>query len=402
MYKTQLQQLCQQKRWSLPKYSAMNDGPQHKPSYKASVLVNDVIFTSSDTFSSSKEAQNQAAMRAFLNFTSPSSGSSTPTKEVGAAKPQETPVIMAETDRLCKHQLQNYARKNNLDQPVFTIITEGLPNVIRYKATVVIGGTSFDSPTFFNTIKDAEHAAAKVALKELPISADLFKKASILLVSDDESCPAKSLLLELTQREGFSKPTYKTTDSGSNHMPTFFSTVEVDGVEFHGKASRSIKQAEHDAAKIAYIALKECGLHTYASFSSSTKKNTTLQASRTSDVAKSKQILNSNDQHLNQEILHTDTKVNNGKYNGTFPLPPNKKTKITNMCPSSSHDKPPPVLISESNKGKTSNTSYLLGNRFKVYTSFPNIKFPEGITIVPIGEDKWVAACLECQNDKDV
>lgn len=150
-------------------------------------------------------------------------GSSTPTKEVGAAKPQETPVIMAgkqflplyslmclqisenfvtilfylniifnksnelilsETDRLCKHQLQNYARKNNLDQPVFTIITEGLPNVIRYKATVVIGGTSFDSPAFFNTIKEAEHAAAKVALKELPISADLFKKASILLVSD--------------------------------------------------------------------------------------------------------------------------------------------------------------------------------------------------------------------------
>lgn len=79
-----------------------------------------------------------------------------------------------------------------------------------------------------------------------------------ILFIQDESCPAKSLLLELTQREGFSKPTYKTTDSGSNHMPTFFSTVEVDGVEFHGKASRSIKQAEHDAAKIAYIALKEC------------------------------------------------------------------------------------------------------------------------------------------------
>ena len=74
MYKTQLQQLCQKKRWSLPKYSAMNDGPQHNPSYKASVLVKDVIFTPSDTFSSSKEAQNQAAMRAFLNLSSHSSG----------------------------------------------------------------------------------------------------------------------------------------------------------------------------------------------------------------------------------------------------------------------------------------------------------------------------------------
>ncbi|XP_058755692.1 double-stranded RNA-binding protein 1-like [Vicia villosa] len=250
MYKTQLQQLCHQRKWSLPKYSVMYGGPQHKPSYKASVFVNGVTFTSSDTFNTFIEAQNQAAMKAFHNFSSPSFGSSKPTDEYGskeevvAAKYQEPACLTS------KHQLQNYARKNNLDPPVCTIKTEGLPHDIRYKATVVIGGKSFDSPIFFNTIKEAEEAAANVALKELPISADLFNK--------DESCPAKSLLLELTQRESFSKPTYKTTESRSSNMPTFFSTVEVEGVEFHGKASRSKKQAEHDAAKIAYIALKEC------------------------------------------------------------------------------------------------------------------------------------------------
>ncbi|CAI8597760.1 unnamed protein product [Vicia faba] len=393
MYKTQLQE-CHQRGWSLPKYSAMYDGPPHKPTYKASVLVNDLTFTSSDTFNTSKEAQNQAAMRAFLNLSSPSSGSSTPRdehsskEEVEAAKSQETARLMS------KPQLQNYAQKNNLDQPVFTFKAEGLPHVIRYKATVVIGGTSFDSPTFFNTRKEAEHAAAKIALKELPISADLFQK--------DETCPAKNLLLELTQTEGFSKPTYRTTESRSTHMPTFFSTVEVEGVEFHGKASRSKKQADHDAAKIAYIGLKVCGLDMYASFSSSTKANMALQSTRKSDIAKSKQILNSesDDQLLDREILHTDIKVNYGKRNGSFPLSPAKKIKIS---PSSSHDKHPPVSVSESNKGKASNrSSYLLGNRFKVYTSFPNIKFPEGITIVPIGEDKWIATSLECPNDKDV
>jgi len=71
MFKTKLQQLCHQKRWTLPKYTATNDGPQHKPSFNASVHVNGVTFTSSDTFNSSKEAQNQAAMKAFRNFTSP-------------------------------------------------------------------------------------------------------------------------------------------------------------------------------------------------------------------------------------------------------------------------------------------------------------------------------------------
>ena len=79
-----------------------------------------------------------------------------------------------------------------------------------------------------------------------------------ILFIQDESCPSKSLLLELTQREGYSKPTYTTTESGSPHMPTYYSTVEVEGLKFHGKASRSKKQADSDAAKIAYIALKEC------------------------------------------------------------------------------------------------------------------------------------------------
>nr|KYP60889.1 hypothetical protein KK1_023309 [Cajanus cajan] len=67
-------------------------------------------------------------------------------------------------------------------------------------------------------------------------------------------------LLKLTEREGFCKPTCKTMQAGSPHMPTFFSTVEIEGVEFHGKGSRSMQQAEEDAAKIAYIALKGCKL----------------------------------------------------------------------------------------------------------------------------------------------
>jgi len=56
---------------------------------------------------------------------------------------------------------QNCARKNNLDPPVFTVKREGPPHNIHYKATVVIDGKSFESPTSFNTIKEAEQAAAK-------------------------------------------------------------------------------------------------------------------------------------------------------------------------------------------------------------------------------------------------
>ncbi|RDX71492.1 Double-stranded RNA-binding protein 3, partial [Mucuna pruriens] len=268
MYKTELQELCHKRRWGLPKYSAMKDGPDHMPSFKASVYVNGVTFTSSGVSSSLKEAHNQAAMLAFLSFSSGTpplslsgfflfawkflsllfflagdddleignSDSSTPTathdakEKIGAVKPQDIPipaqssVIIDDKDRFCKNQTQN-----NLEPPVLTCKTEDLPPASHFKAAVLVNGQSFESPTFFNTKKEAEQAAAKLDLMSL--SLDNFEKASIL----GDSGSFKTSLLELTEREGFCKPTYKTMKAGSPDMPTFFSTVEVEGVEFHGK-----------------------------------------------------------------------------------------------------------------------------------------------------------------------
>ena len=44
---------------------------------------------------------------------------------------------------------------------------------------------------------------------------------------------------------------------GPPHMPSFVSTVEIGGQSFEGKAARSKKQAETNAAKIAYTGLQE-------------------------------------------------------------------------------------------------------------------------------------------------
>ncbi|CAJ2668606.1 unnamed protein product [Trifolium pratense] len=399
MYKSKLQELCQRRQWRLPRYSFTKAGPPHNPSFKGSVSVNGVTFTSSNTFNSSKEAHNHAAMKAFLDFSSPPSGSSIPNNKYGpdpkekveAAKPQETQVppqsrvILTDMDRSSKLQQQNNTRKNDLDPPVFTIKAEGPPHDIHHKAIVVIDGKSFEIPTFFNTRKEAEEGATKIV--------DMFQQASVV----EESFPFKSLLLELTEREGFSNPTYKTTQIGSPHMPNFFSTVEVQGLEFHGKASRSKKQAEHDAAQIAYIALKECGLQMYASFSSPAKENEAEKSPLESDIVKSIQKLNPEDEVLvDKEILPTNIKMNKDMPNESFPVPPNKKMKTSNMCPSSS---PTERLCAKISESKTS--SYQLSDRLKVYTSYPDIVFPKGITVLPIAEDKWVSVSLEFPNEKD-
>lgn len=52
-------------------------------------------------------------------------------------------------------------------------------------------------------------------------------------------------------------PAYTTVKSGASHMPTFSSTVDVEGEKFCGNAGKSKKQAEMGVAKVAYITLKE-------------------------------------------------------------------------------------------------------------------------------------------------
>lgn len=52
-------------------------------------------------------------------------------------------------------------------------------------------------------------------------------------------------------------PAYTTVNSGAFHMPTFYSTVDVEGEKFSGHVGRSKKQAELSAAKVAYTTLKE-------------------------------------------------------------------------------------------------------------------------------------------------
>lgn len=68
---------------------------------------------------------------------------------------------------LCKNQLQSYAQKRNIGLPVYSSEWEGPPHAMKFKCKVIIDGQSYESPSFYSTLKDAEHAAAKVALMSL-------------------------------------------------------------------------------------------------------------------------------------------------------------------------------------------------------------------------------------------
>ncbi|PIA54107.1 hypothetical protein AQUCO_00900581v1 [Aquilegia coerulea] len=287
MFKSKLQELCQQRQWELPNYSLNKDGPPHQPRFKASVLINSDSFDSPDFCKSSKEAQSEAARIAFQHFSLPkpvvSSSVSTPlssssstsfsnastvlrnipigegnmlgkNEEVSNTSPSHGTAVVVKDDKdfgdvlyLYKGQLQIFAQKRNLSLPVYSCTREGSSHAPRFKAIVTVDGQCFESPEFFRTLREAEHAAAKVAFSSL-------SKDGI----QEDDCPLyKNYLQELTRKEGFSIPNYMTTLSGASHVPTFTSTVEVEGGVYHGVAARTKKQAELNAAKVAYFSLKE-------------------------------------------------------------------------------------------------------------------------------------------------
>lgn len=149
---------------------------------------------------------------------------------------------------LYKSRLQNYAQKKNIAFPTYACEMQGPPHARLFKARVTIDGVTYEGPEFCTTLKDTEHAAAKVAFMSLSPDG-----------TQEDDCLYKSLLQELAQKKGLLLPVYATNRAGPPHMPSFASNVEIAGKCFVGQEARTKKQAEMNAAKVAYAALSTEG-----------------------------------------------------------------------------------------------------------------------------------------------
>ncbi|XP_020533065.1 double-stranded RNA-binding protein 1 isoform X1 [Jatropha curcas] len=414
MYKTKLQELCQKRQWALPKYSTMKDGPDHNPRFKSSVSVNSHSFDSPFPYKSSKQAQNEAAKIAFLHFTSPSPGIKTNfliccsdslisvepnVPETYNSSDTQSHDLTVENADSCqyKSQLQSYAYWQGFDFPLYSSITEGSGRSTCFKATVIIDGHAFESPHFFTTLNEAENSAAKAAL--MSILTDNFQ--------EDDSGSYKNLLQETTQKEGLSIPLYKTIKTGPSHLPTFFSSVEVEGKKYYGKAGNSKKEAEVKAAKVAYTFLKDSAMSKTSEITSSTLVTDESLESEQHSAAESKD--KSEEVNL-PEAIQTNLRIDSKDPILSHSASVKQKMEAENFDSSSSCSKPVTTVtqidisdfsISSSTMGKTTAPgSYLLCERVRVYLSYPNITFPKGITVLPISDDKWVAVSLEFPNEQ--
>lgn len=278
MYKSKLQELCHQQAWDLPVYATVKDGPDHCPRFTTTVTVIGIPFESpQNQCKSSKEAQNVAAKLAYdsLSVTASKAAATTPAvaasgfvalssdmdvrptkndnlqQKVGgnvtSSQANLTPLVLKDENRPkdllhgYKNRLQHYTQKKNIALPEYSCEFDGPPHARLFKASVVIDGRTYNSPEYHTTLKDAEHAAAKVALDSLSFGE----------IQEDEGF-YKTLLQELAQKEGFNFPSYRSVKSGPSHMPTFVSTVEVGDETYQGKDCKTKKQSEMSAARVAY------------------------------------------------------------------------------------------------------------------------------------------------------
>ncbi|KAL8166836.1 hypothetical protein V2J09_008335 [Rumex salicifolius] len=164
------------------------------------------------------------------------------------------PAIERESRDMYKNQLQELAQRSCFNLPSYTSIREGPDHAPRFKAVVNFNGESFESPSFCTTLRQAEHAAAEVALNVLSNRGPSYSLAARIL---DETGVYKNLLQEVSQRVGASLPLYSTLRSGSGHQPYFTCTVELAGITFTGEQAKNKKQAEKNAAMTAWLSLKQ-------------------------------------------------------------------------------------------------------------------------------------------------
>ncbi|KAL6139312.1 hypothetical protein ACLB2K_064589 [Fragaria x ananassa] len=152
-----------------------------------------------------------------------------------------------------KNQLQELAQRSCFNLPSYSCIREGPDHAPRFKATVNFNGETFESPTFCTTLRQAEHAAAEVALSTLASRGPSRALAARIL---DETGVYKNLLQETAHRAGLKLPVYTTVRSGPGHVPVFSCTVELGGMNFIGDPARTKKQAQKNAAVAAWTSLK--------------------------------------------------------------------------------------------------------------------------------------------------
>lgn len=173
-----------------------------------------------------------------------------------------------------KNQLQELAQRSCFNLPSYACIREGPDHAPRFRASVNFNGEVFEGPSYCTTLRQAEHAAAEVALSSLSTRGPSRSLAAKVI---DETGVYKNLLQETAHRAGLNLPVYTTVRSGPGHLPVFTCNVDLAGMNFTGEPAKTKKQAEKNAAMAAWSFLKQCNVPSLGSLSQTNRETESIE-----------------------------------------------------------------------------------------------------------------------------
>uniref|UniRef100_A0A7N2MX72 DRBM domain-containing protein n=1 Tax=Quercus lobata TaxID=97700 RepID=A0A7N2MX72_QUELO len=151
MYKNRLQEYAQRSAIQLPMYKTVNEGSQHAPKFRSTVVVDGQIYTSPNTFLQRKIAEQDVSKLALEHIS----------KKIKDERYPLTPLI-CENTVFCKSILNEFAVKMTLQKPVYnTVQTEGLPPV--FISSLIFNGVCYNGEPGRNK-KEAEQLAARAVI----------------------------------------------------------------------------------------------------------------------------------------------------------------------------------------------------------------------------------------------
>uniref|UniRef100_A0A2P2PKW9 Uncharacterized protein MANES_01G116100 n=1 Tax=Rhizophora mucronata TaxID=61149 RepID=A0A2P2PKW9_RHIMU len=150
-HKNKLQEYAQRSSLPLPIYYVINEGSPHAPKFRATVLIEGEEYTSPNTFSHRKEAEQDVAKLALERI-------SERVREEGC------PLILEDTV-FCKSILHEFAVKMNMQLPTYdTVQPQRLLPV--FASSLVFNGVTYSGGTGRNK-KEAEQLAARASIISL-------------------------------------------------------------------------------------------------------------------------------------------------------------------------------------------------------------------------------------------
>ncbi|EYU36000.1 hypothetical protein MIMGU_mgv1a026812mg [Erythranthe guttata] len=299
-----------------------------------------------------------------------------------------------------KSKLQELCHKQKWGLPKYTCVKDGEDHCPMFKASVVVSGTTFNSPPALTSSKQAYNEAAQLAFLHFT-SEPSSEETEYVEKTNDFHDEFKKKLQIYAKNKNLDLIVYRIEKEGGCYKARV--SIGEDWFESE-QLSETAEEAENAAAQSALLSLStdafnENDPHSYKILLQElADKEGFFPPKYTTTVPRDSRIQTfSSTVEVEGEVFQGDTakskklaELNAAKAAYTV-FTERESEEIVYRTPDSTTTK------------KTNEIeSYLLCNRVKVFTSIPNMALPRGTVVLPISENRWTVVNLEFPSEKGI